>query len=212
MRPRVVAAPLALVLGAVAVLAGCSAKTGGSTASPTSAAPAGSASGSPSASASPTAVAGLPGTCQELLPLFDLDQALGVPLVGQTIFIKGVASPKIKRTGRVTCRYGVSRVGNKSGPAKLEVGVSTYTDETAAQQRVQTTVVDLRTQGSAPIQIQVNGQPATVLIGRGPATLVLAAGTRTMVISMEPHVIQHGDQTTKVLTAVGELAVKNLPA
>jgi hypothetical protein len=112
----------------------------------------------------------------------------------------------------VTCRYGVTRAGNKTRPAKLEVGVSTYTDETAAQDRVQATVVELRTEGSAPIQVQVNGQPATVLIGQGPATLVLAAGTRTIVISLLPHVVLHGDQTKAVLTAIGALAVKNLPS
>jgi hypothetical protein len=212
MSPRVVvAAPIVLVLG-TAVLAGCSSKSGGSVASPTSTAPSGSASGTPSTSASASPPAGLPGTCQDMLPLLDLDQALGVPLIGQTIYIKGVASPKIKRTGRVTCRYGVGKVGNKTGPAKLEVGVSTYTDETAAQDRVQATVVELRGEGSAPSQVQVNGQPATVLIGRGPATLVLATGTRTIVISLAPRVIQHGNETPKALTAVAELAVKNLPS
>jgi hypothetical protein len=209
---RVLAAASLLGLTTAVLLAGCT--SGGNSAAPsTSASPSGTASGSGSATATPTVTAAaLPESCQGMLPLLDLDQALGVPLVGQTLYIKGVPEPKIKRTGRVTCRLGVVKVaGGKSGPPRLEVGVSSYTDEAAATDRVQSTVTGLRGQGARPTDVQVRGLKATVLAGAGTSgTLVIATGARTVVISLADRVV-HGGTTVKALTAVAELALKNLP-
>jgi hypothetical protein len=204
--------PLALVLVALA-LAGCS-SGGDSGKSAASASPSGTARASGSGSPTPTATstaAPLPGSCQSLLPLIDLDEALGVPMVGQTNYIKGVAEPKIKRTGRVTCRYGIVKVGHNLKPPKLEVGVSTYTDDAAATQRVETTVTGLRSEGATPTDVQVNGVPAKVLsTSAGGATLVVATGSRTVVMTLAEKVIKPAD-TVKVLTAIGTIALKNLP-
>jgi hypothetical protein len=192
--------------------AGCS--SGGNSGTPSGS---GSPSGSGGASGTPTptatrAAAALPGSCQSLLPLIDLDEALGVPMVGQTTFIKGVAEPKIKRTGRITCRYGIVKVGGKSKPAKLEVGVSAYTDDAAATQRVESTVTDLRSSGAAPNDVQVNGVSAKILtVSGGAATMVAGTGSRTVVISIAAKVVKPAN-TVKVLTAIGTIALKNLPA
>jgi hypothetical protein len=207
MSRRYLLAPVLAVLAA----AGCS--SGGTSAAPSgSATPSGTASGSGTATPTPTSTAeALPGSCQGLLPVIDLDEALGVPLVGQTVYIKGVAEPKIKRTGRVTCRFGVTKLPNKkSSSPKLEVGVSTYADDAAATQRVATTVTDLRGQGLRPTDVQVGGRPATVLAGGGGATLVVATGNRTVVITMVDQVVPAANRV-KALTAVGNLAMKNLP-
>jgi hypothetical protein len=203
--------PLAVALVVLAA-AGCS--SGGNSGTPSSSAsPSGSAgaSGTPTPTATSTVVA-LPDSCQGLLPLIDLDEALGVPMIGQTTFIKGVAEPKIKRTGRVTCRYGIVKVGKKSKPPKLEVGISTYTDEAAATHRVETTVTDLRSSGAAPSDVQVNGVPAKILtVSGGAATMVVGTGSRTVVISLAAKVVKPAN-TVKVLTAIGTIALKNLPA
>jgi len=205
MTPRAAAVTLAAALA----LAGCS--SSGSPAAPSASASGPAAtSGGGSATPSPTAAA-LPETCQGLLPLDDLDTALGTPLIGATIYIGGRAEPGINRTGRVTCRYGVRRLpGNKTSPPKIEVGVSTYTDTASATKRVRVTVTGLREQGSRPSQVQVGGNPGTVLIGVGPALLVVATGTRTVAVSLYPGLVP-GGQTASRLLAVGELAVKNLP-
>lgn len=195
---------VALILaGAAALIAGCS--SGGSSAPPPGTTTA-SGTTPPSTSATPKPPA-LPVVCQDLLPLIDLDAALGVPLVGQTVLIKGVAEPKIKRTGRVTCRFGVPP---KGGAPKLEVGISGYTDETAAKDRVEATVVSLRTAGNKPSPTKVGGLDATLLSGAGPSTLVLSTGPRTIVISLADRVVPIANRA-KALVAVGELAVKNLP-
>jgi len=152
----------------------------------------------------------LPDSCSQILPIVDLDQALGIPLVGRTAYIRGVAEPKIKRLGRVTCRYGLRRLpGNKTTPARLEVGISVYADAGWATKRIESTVTASRSEGAAPKQVQVSGRPATVLLGAGPPLIVLALDTRTIAISFG-NLLVRGDPT-RALVAVAELAVKNLP-
>jgi hypothetical protein len=157
---------------AAAAVAGCS-----STPSTSSAPPSGTASGSGTGSAAPTASAtssapALPQVCSDVLPLIDLDQALGTPLTGRTDQIQGVPAPKINRTGRVTCRYGIitDPRTHKAGAPKIEVGVSTYTDEAAAKDRVESTIVSLRGDGAAPHPVTANGLAANVLTGAGVGT------------------------------------------
>ena len=98
------------VVAAVLLGAGCSGDDDPPAAAPTSAAPAGSAAASGSPSATPTAAA-LPTGCDSMLPFTDLDQAIGRPLFGRTVFTEGVAQPSIGRLGRVTCGYGLPASG-----------------------------------------------------------------------------------------------------
>ncbi len=106
---------VSLVTLAVAVLlvAGCGQKSknevqGGPSPSP-SAAPSSTPSGSPTPSG---AAAPLPETCADVLTLDEMDNAVGHALPGQSVYIKGQAEPKIHRTGRITCRYGVHKAAN----------------------------------------------------------------------------------------------------
>jgi hypothetical protein len=202
MGPRAVVALLSLVL-----LAGC---TNSSTTASPSPSTTGSASGSGSATPTPTpSAAPLPDSCSEILPIVDLDQALGGPLVGRTQYIRGVPEPKINRLGRVTCRYGLRPPSqNKTTPPGLEAGVSVYTDAVSATRRVESTVTAARSEGAAPRQVQVAGMPATVLLGPRPL-IVLASGTRTVAITFGQSLVR-GDPT-KALVAVAGLAVKSLP-
>jgi hypothetical protein len=195
-----------VVLAAAAAVAGCS-----STSSNSSAPPPSTASGSGGGSATPTAPA-LPQVCSDVLPLIDLDQALGTPLTGRTDQIQGVPEPKINRTGRITCRFGIvtDPRTHKPGAPKIEVGVSTYTDEAAAKDRVESTIVSLRGDGAAPHPVTANGLDANVLTGAGVGTFVVATGNRTIVITLAPRVVP-GAKTIDALTKVGELALKNIP-
>ena len=208
LRGRAGVAPLALGLSLVlALLAGCTKPA--TTASPSPSAT-GTATQTGSATPTPTpSGAPLPASCSELLPILDLDDALGVPLVGRTAYIKGVAEPKINRLGRVTCRYGLQPLPhNKTSPPRLEVGVSAYTDAESATERVDATVVAARSEGASPREVQVGGKPATALLGPSPL-IVFASDTRTVAITFG-HLLVRGDPT-KPLVAVAELALKNLP-
>ena len=200
-----------VAVGAVVALlgAGCSGDEEPSTAptsAPTSAPPAGdggAASGSPPAS--PTPAAELPTGCDSLLPFTDLDQALGRPLFGQTVFTKGVAQPSIGRTGRVTCGFGVPAGGR--GVPPVEVGVSTYTDVESASRRVQATVSQLRSIGASQAEATVSGLPAT-LLGTGTSfTVVLAQGARTVAVTVQRRL---GGGADRAAVAVAERVIANL--
>jgi len=194
---------LALTVAVLGVLGtGCSGDGDEPAAPPTSAPAASGSSGSASASA--TRAAELPTGCDSMLPFTDLDQALGRPLFGQTVFTKGVAQPSIGRTGRVTCGYGMPR---GRGTPPVEVGVSTYTDVESATRRVEATISQLRSTGATQAAATVSGLPATVL-GTGTSfTVVLTQGSRTIAVTVQRSL--HGDPA-RAAVAVAERVVENL--
>jgi hypothetical protein len=149
-------------------------------ASPSTSPAASTASGSATPSATPTP--SLPGGCDQLLPFTDLDHALGRPLFGQSRYVLGVAEPKIGRTGRVTCQYGLAADGR--GPAQLEVGVSTYKDADSATDRIAATVAALRANATSQKTASVAGQEATTIGTKTDYNLVVAQGDRTVAVTL----------------------------
>jgi hypothetical protein len=170
------------VVAVVLLGAGCTGDDDPPAAAPTSAAPTSGATGPGSPPATPTPAA-LPTGCDSMLPFTDLDQALGRPLFGRTVFTQGVAQPSIGRLGRVTCGYGLPTNGR--GVPPVEVGVSTYKDVESATTRVESTVSQLRSIGASQIQATVAGLPATALATGTSFTVVLAQGSRTVVVTVQ---------------------------
>jgi hypothetical protein len=206
---------LAALAVAALLVAGCGQKSNndGLGATP-SGSPSGTASGSAGPSGSPTpsgsvAPSNLPQTCGDVLSLDELDAAVGRPLPGQTIFIKGQAEPKINRTGRVTCRYGVRKVANKP-VVPLEVGVSSYADAGSAQSRIEFTVNDQRGRGATPSEVTLGGTTGTALVSPGSALLIFAKGTATVAISITKDVASE-DKAAGVLTKLGTAVAAHLP-
>ena len=168
-------------MAALAVaLAGCT--SGGDDAPKAAATSAPSPAGSGSTAPTPTPTPNLPGGCDQLLPFTDLDQALGRPLFGQSRYVRGVAEPAIRRTGRVTCQFGLA--DNGRGPALLEVGVSTYADAAAATARVAATVASLRGAGLSLKTATVAGQQATLIGTKADYNLVVARDDRTVAVTV----------------------------
>jgi hypothetical protein len=200
--------PLALVCG---LLAGCSKKSDSNPQSAPSPSSSASASGTPGGSATPSpsgsaAPATLPETCADVLTLDELDAAAGKPMPGQTLYIKGQAEPKIKRTGRVTCRYGVHK-GLHTPVFPLEIGVSAYSDAESATNRIQFTINDQRNQGATPTEITLGDNvKGTLLISANASLAVFAKGTATVAITLaKDSGISGGaakDPLTKIATAV----------
>ncbi len=139
-----------------------------------------------------------------MLPFTDLDQALGRPLFGQTVFTKGVAQPSIGRTGRVTCGYGVPNNGR--GVPPVEVGVSTYKDVESATSRVEATVSQLRAIGASQRAATVSGLPATALSTGSSFTVLLAQGSRTIAVTVQRSL----GNTSGPAVAVAERVMANL--
>jgi len=136
----------------------------------------------------------LGGTCDSLLPLWDIEQALGRGFSGRTGFIVGLPERNIGRTAYLNCRYGIAPTLSAGTSQPLsEIGVSLYRTAAQAQERVRDTVFDYLGNGAAQSSHTVAGYRAVLLTGgTGPGydapLLVLAAGQRTIAVSLAPRV------------------------
>jgi hypothetical protein len=212
-----------LACAAALALAGCSMKphgpattvtvtarstnpSGASTTSSTSAAPS-----VPVAIPTPR-LTELPGTCDDLLPLSAVEDALGHSLKGATAFVLGVAEKDIGRVGYLNCRYGLptGAAATQANPT-VEIGVSLYGTSAQAARRIPATVNDYTNHAATATQTTIGDITATVLtngVGAGytAPTIVAAAGQRTIAIS-----IAAGATTNpaKDLAVLATLALKN---
>jgi hypothetical protein len=208
---------VAVLLAGGLLAAGCGQKSDSNPQSTPSASgtpsgtPSGSGSATPSGSGGTGTPAALPESCADVLTLDELDQAAGKPLPGQTLYIKGQAEPKIKRTGRVTCRYGVRKVGHRDS-VPLEVGVSAYSDATSASDRVDFTVNSQRGNGAQASDFDgAGGVKGTVLITGDNSTAVFAKGTSTVAISLNRDSGLTGDKAKDALIKMAAAVGAHLP-
>ena len=130
----------------------------------------------------------LNGTCDTLLPDFDVFQAIGGNgPKGKDVFVVGKAEPDISRLAYINCRYGVT---SNSAPPAIEIGVSLYQTDVNASDRIAATVDDYtNNHGATSADTTVNGRSAMWLTGGTGAgytnpTLVVAAGQRTVAVSI----------------------------
>jgi hypothetical protein len=162
-----VAAVLAVLASAVA-LGGCS--IGGGARQPAPSAPKTAAASTAPESVDPLAgpiepASQLPKSCRAMLSEQDLDGAFGAPQVGDTAYGSYAPLPKIGRTGRVTCGFGigVDQTGSP-GPAALTVSLITYDMASTAVSRVAGDVKDSVGRGATAESVLVDGHPATILV------------------------------------------------
>jgi hypothetical protein len=206
-------ASLGLLAMAAVLAAGCGQKSNGNGGATSSATPSSTASGSASGTATPSGsatAAALPDTCGGVLSISEVDSAVGRPLLGRISYIKGQAEPKIHRTGRVTCRYGVRMAANNKTVVPLEVGISAYSDENAAQSRIAYTVNSQRGQGASPSDVTLGDLKGTALVLPASALLIFGKGATTVAITVTKDVAS-GDAAKEVLTKLGTTVASHLP-
>ena len=208
---------LVLTFGVV-LLGGCSrAQPPTSLVTPPAASAASSVSSSASASArsaSPSAshrarrVPSLGGTCEDLLPVGTVEDAIGRPVVGTTAFVVGVPEPNIGREAYLNCRYGVSKPvrGKKTPPPQIEIGISLYDNPGQAGRRIDGTIEDYRSHGAAPADVAVDQYSGTVLTGYGSPTIVVGAGPRTVAVTVDDKLVRTGRNQALVALAKAALA------
>lgn len=205
--------PAVLLIGGL-VLTGCTKATPRAAVSSTHA----STSSAPSSSTAPTSASARPtptrsvaasfgATCDDLLPVTAVDEALGRPVIGKVAFVVGVPEPSIGRLARLNCRYGLAAaVKGKPAPTpKIEIGVSLYNSTARAASRVQATVEDYLSHGARAAQVTVDQYPGTVLTGYGNPTIVTAAGPRTVAVTGAT--VSVGRSPAAALTSVAALAL-----
>ena len=127
----------------------------------------------------------LPGTCDDLLSVGTLVDALGHDLNGKTAFVVGLPDAATGRISYLNCRYSV---GPAAPTGRIEIGVSLYRTAAKAASRIAPTVSDYVAHGANSSAATVAGLPARVLIGGAGAdyapTVVLADGQRTIVVTV----------------------------
>lgn len=171
------------------------------TASPTTSAP-------PSTTAAPKPVTKLRATCETVLTKFDVNDALGVELLGKSEFVIGTADRTIGRLGYINCRYGVG-AGAAAVPP-VEVGVSLYNSAGQAARRAASTVDDYRNNGATPASVTVAGHEATILSSTRPGydipLLVLSSGQRTVAVSIVSRLVPPATRNA-IMTKIANLVV-----
>lgn len=195
------AGALALVL-----LAGCTAGSDDDPAAPTSTSSTSPTSSAANPSVAPTSAppVALPNTCAGLLPLTELDGALGTGLPGAVSYVRGQPIPDIGRTDRITCGFGV--VTGEDGvaqPPLLEISLAAYSDPAAAADRVAVTTAGGQTAGDRVAAVNVADLPAVALTGVTSTTLVFAEQTLTYSLTLLRAVVPE-EQTVDRLVAVAE--------
>jgi hypothetical protein len=212
--------PRPLVVGATAVMlavsiAGCTsdakhaARPSTSASTPTLTPPSSSTPSAPPSTAART----LAGDCSTILPLDQVETALGKPVVGHTAFVVNIPDPKIGLLARVNCRYGIGKSikkGNRTvvPPPKVEVSVSLYRTDKQAADRVAGTVAVWRDNGARQIDVLVGPDDGTLLIGYGEPLLVVAHGQRTAAVSVQATVLV-GKDAGAVMGKIAATAITN---
>jgi hypothetical protein len=184
------------IVVAVAALAAVSSCSGSSSAPPPSV-PAFTSSTPQSTVATEKAV---PKTCGGIATLTEVTDILGAAVTGQTLPIVGVPEPKIGRTGRIDCYYGVPE-GKLPADAVVTIGFATYSDEAAAKRRMASTVEAEREAGAKATDVQV-GSDKGVLLNSTKRTVVAVRGKNTIVVIVHPDLVPE-DQAASL---VGRLA------
>jgi hypothetical protein len=170
-----------------------------------------STAASPTTTPTPTHLTKLKGTCETLLPDYDVVDAIGgTPLSGTNAFVVGQPDPTIGRIAYLNCRYGVTGTGTTAVPA-IEIGVSLYGTPAKAAARITATVDDYAAHGATTSQVTVEGLPATMLTGGAGEgydvpLLVIAFGQRTIAVSVAGSVAT-GDKAVTDATALATLAL-----
>ena len=152
----------------------------------------------PASSSAPPAPV-LPHDCPDLVPLSAVEEAVGVKLGGEVTYLRAAPVPQSGRTGRVTCGYGTpvatpsaaagaSPTPTPNGQPLVEVSYITYVDADTAAGRVALTVSnDAKT--STLSKVEIDGLPASVLVGSEWNELVMARGASTIVVEVSPTVL-----------------------
>jgi hypothetical protein len=146
----------------------------------------------------------VPKTCGGVATLTEVTDLLGTAVTGQTLPIVGVPEPKIGRTARIDCYYGVPD-GQPVSAAAVWIALATYTDRTAAQRRMTSTVETEQEAGAKASDVPVGPDRGVLLTGT-TRTLVATRGATTVAVTVPPTLIAE-DQAPSLLGRLADHAL-----
>ena len=191
---------IVVVIAAVAAVSACGAK-GGAAGSPkvpsfnTSSAPASVAQGERP----------VPKSCGAVVTQEEVSDILQVAMSGQTLPIIGVPEPKINRTARIDCYYGVPE-GKDRTAAPVTVGLASYADQPSARKRMDATVSTEKDAGGKPGEVPVGPDRGVLLKGKQLWTLVAVRGMSTIVITVNNDLVPE-DQASSLIAKLADRAL-----
>jgi hypothetical protein len=173
-------------------------------------------SGTPSATPSVTSpariVTRLAGTCDTLLPLSAVENAVGRLLPGKTAFVVGLPEKDIGRLAYLNCRYSIpaASAGAPVTPG-IEIGISLYGSASQAQHRLAGTIADYVGHGATQSSFTISGHDAELLLGatgRGYdiPLLVVSSGQRSVAVSIRSTIAPAASRRS-VMSALAALAL-----
>ena len=154
----------------------------------------------------------LGGTCDTLLPLSEVDQAIGRAVRGRTEFVVGVPEKDIGRLAYLNCRYAIPlELAGATAPPGIEIGISLYDSASRAQRRLAGAIADYVGHGATRSSLIISGRDAVLLMGATAhgydIPLVLdASGERTVAVSVTSAVAPAA-QRRRLMSALAALAL-----
>lgn len=146
----------------------------------------------------------VPRTCGGIASLTEVTDILRTAVTGQTLPVVGVPEPKIGRTARIDCYYGVPD-GQPVSAAALQIALASYSDEDSARRRMTSTVETEQETGAKKSDVPV-GAGQGVLLNGAKRTLVAVRGRNTVVVVAVPNLISE-DQAASLLGRLADHAL-----
>jgi hypothetical protein len=188
---------IVIVITAVAAVSACSADA-------PAAAPKVPSFNSSSASSPSSGNRAFPKICSDVVTQDEVSDLLQAAITGQIDRVQGIPEPKINRTARLDCYYGIPAGADRS-VAVVSISLASYSDEAAARKRMNSTVSDEKAAGAKPSEIPIGPDRGVLLTGKR-RTLVAVRGNTTIVVSVAPDLVPD-DQAPSL---IGKLADRAL--
>jgi len=161
---------------------------------------------------SPRIVTRLAGTCDTLLPMSAVENAIGRLPPGKTAFVVGVPEKDIGRLAYLNCRYSMpARSAGAPVTAGIEIGISLYGSASQAQHRLAGTITDYVGHGATRSSLTIAGHDAALLLGATTPgydipLLVVASGQRSVAVSIMS-TIAPGASRRRVMSELAAVAL-----
>jgi hypothetical protein len=139
-------------------------------------------------SAAARIVGTLPAGCGAVAAAEEVSDAIARSLPGQPRLVTGAPDPKIGRTARLDCYYGLGD-GQPITEAPVAVGLASYADMQAANRRVTATVDSERAAGAKVSDVPVGPDTGILMVGKKIVTLVATHQSTTVVVTVPLEVV-----------------------
>ncbi|MEJ2856102.1 MULTISPECIES: hypothetical protein [unclassified Saccharothrix] len=147
----------------------------------------------------------MPEDCELVVPVDRVNEILGRKMEGELRQIIGIPQESIARTAKIDCYHDVPK-GKDIGDSPLIIGLSTYSDDASAKERVTESVEAEKKDGGQATEVEVTKHKAQLVTTNAERLLVGSLGKTTYVVRAKAGYLPD-DKVKDILTA---LAVQSM--